>query len=191
MITVATFFSRYHLTSRPNSHDISAFFLVRVLKFFGGSSGGATAIPALPATSFSKPLVSCSVLLTRVLWLASLTVGLGCAVLSTLFCQWIYRYALADRLPSGLRGPGEVSVIVMHHGSIQNFEAILRMLCRWLLVAVFLFLWGLDIQLLHAVNPPSPFVVIGLSVAFFVGQCLVVLALPQFPSSAVETSNVA
>ena len=187
MITVATFFSRYYLTNRPNSHDILTFYLVRVRKFFGGSSGDAPAILALPATSFSKPLVTCTVLLTCVLWLASLVVGLGCVVLSTLFCQWISRYARVDRLPSGLRSPGVVSVFVMHHGSIRNFEAILRMWCKWLLIAVFLFLWGLDIQLLYTVNSPSPLVVIGSSVAFFVGQCLVLTALSRFPSSAVET----
>jgi hypothetical protein len=191
LITVATFFSRYYLTSRSNPHEILAFYLVQVWKFFGGSSG-ATVIIALPATSFSKPLVTWTVLLTCVLWIASLTVGLGCVVLSTLFRQWILRYALIDRPRYGSRSLGVVSAppSVMHQGSLRNVEAILQILCRWLLVAVFLFLWGLDIRLLHTANSPSPLVVLGLSVTFFIGQCLILAAWPRFASSGVETIPV-
>jgi hypothetical protein len=75
----------------------------------------------------------------------------------------------------------------MQHGSLQNVEANLRILREWLLVAVFLFLWGLDIRLLHTANSPSPLVILGLSFTFFTGLCLILAAWPQFPSSAVET----
>lgn len=191
LITVATFFSHYYLTglaSRSNPHDILAFYLVRARKFFrvGGSSGGATALPATPS---AKPLVTCAVVLTCVLWLASLTVGLGCVVLSTLLRQWIPRYA---RPRYGLRSPGVVSAFIMQQqgAALRNVEAILRILREWLLVAVFLFLWGLDIRLLHTANSPSPWIVLGLSVTLFTGQCLILAAWPRFPSSGVETIAV-
>ena len=176
MVTVATFFSHFYLTSRLNPRDILAFYLVRTRRFLGGSSGGAITIIALPATSFSKPLATFTILLTGVLWLASLMVGLGCVVLSTLFRQQIPTYAVVDRQRYGLHSPGVVSAFLMHQGSLRNAEAIPRILRKWLLIAVFLFLCGLDIRLLHAANSPSPLVVLGSSLAFFVGQCLILAA---------------
>ena len=190
MITVATFFSRYYMTSLSNPHDILAFSLARVQKFFGGPSGGATTTIALPATSSSKPLVTFAVVLTCVLWLASLTVGLGCVVLSTLLRQWIPRYALVDRPRYGLRSPEIVGAFFMQRGPLRSVEAILRILREWFLVAVFLFLWGLDIRLLHTANSPSPLVVLGLSITFFAGLCLILAAWPRFPSSGVGTIPV-
>ena len=71
----------------------------------------------------------------------------------------------------------------MQHGSSQNVEATLRILREWLLVAVFLFLWGLDIRLLQTPNSPSPLVVLGLSITFFTGLCLILAAWPRFPST--------
>ncbi|KAH8991197.1 hypothetical protein EDB92DRAFT_683586 [Lactarius akahatsu] len=190
LITVATFFSRCYMTSRSNPHEILAFYLTQVRKFFGGSSGGATTAIALPATSFSKPLVTCAVMLTCVLWLASLTVGLACVVFSTLLRQWIPRYADVDRPRYGLRSPEIVIAFAMQQGSVRNVEAVFRILREWLLVAVFLFLWGLDIRLLHSANSPPPLVVLGLSVTFFTGLCLILAACPRFPSSGVETIPV-
>ena len=188
MITVATFFSHYYLSNQSNPREILAFYHVRVWKFFGGSSGGVTTTTiALAATSFSKPLVTSAVVLTCVLWLASLAVGFGCVVLSTLLRQWIPRYALVDRPRYGFRSPGVVSAFIMRHGSLHNAEAILRILREWLLVAVFLFLWGLDIRLLHTANSPSPLVVLGLSVTLFTGLCLILAAWPRFPSSGMVT----
>lgn len=190
LITVATFFSRCYMTSRSNPHEILAFYLMQVRKFFGGSSGGATSVIARPATSFSKPLVTCAVVLTCVLWLASLTVGLACVVFSTLLRQWIPRYSVVDRPRYGLRSPEILIAFAMQQGSVRNVEAVLRILREWLLVAVFLFLWGLDIRLLHSANSPSPLVVLGLSVTFFTGLCFILAACPRFSSSGVETSPV-
>ncbi|KAH9033203.1 hypothetical protein EDB83DRAFT_2525477 [Lactarius deliciosus] len=101
LITVATFFSHCYMTSRLNPHEILAFYITQVRKFFGGSSGGATTAIALPATSFSKPLVTCAVVLTCVLWLASLTVGLACVVFSTLLAP----------VDSSIRGRGSDRVM--------------------------------------------------------------------------------
>ncbi|KAH9173671.1 hypothetical protein EDB89DRAFT_1957056 [Lactarius sanguifluus] len=190
LITVATSFSHCYMTSRLNPHEILAFYLTQVRKFFGCSSGSATTAIALPATSFSKPLVTRAVVLTCVLWLASLTIGLGCVVFSTLLRQWIPRYAVVDRPRYGLRSPEIVIAFAMQQGSLWNVGAILRILCEWLLVAVFLFLWGLDIRLLHSANSPSPLVVLGLSVTFFTGLCLILAAYSRFPSSGVETIPV-
>ncbi|KAH9055004.1 hypothetical protein EDB87DRAFT_1359135 [Lactarius vividus] len=190
LITVATFFSRYYMTSRSNPHEILAFYLTQVWKFFGGSSSSATTVIALPAPTFSKPLRTCAVVLTCVLWLASLTVGLGCVVFSTLLRQWIPRSAVVDRPRYGLHSPEIVIAFAMQQGSPRNVEAVLRILREWLLVAVFLFLWGLDIRLLHSANSPSPLVVLGLSITFFTGLCLILAACPRFPSSDVETIPV-
>ncbi|KAH9173670.1 hypothetical protein EDB89DRAFT_1957043 [Lactarius sanguifluus] len=190
LITVATFFSHCYMTSRLNLHEILAFYLTQVRKFFGGSSGSATTAIALPATSFSKPLVTRAVMLTCMLWLASLTVGLGCVVFSTLLRQWIPRYLVMDRPRYGLRSPERAIPFAMQQGSVRNVEVILRILREWLLVAVFLFLWGLDIRLLHSANPSSPLVVLGLSVTFFTGICFILAACPPLPSSGVETIPV-
>ncbi|KAI9441043.1 hypothetical protein BJY52DRAFT_1321067 [Lactarius psammicola] len=190
LITVATFFSRCYMTSWSNPHDILAFYLAQVRKFFGGSSGGATTTVTPPAISFPKPPVTCAVVLTCVLWLASLTVGLGCVVLSTLLRQWIPRYAHVDRPRYGLHSPELLSAFLMQRGSLRDVEAILRVLREWLLVAVFLFLWGLDIRLLHTANSPSPLIIFGLSFTFFTGLCLILAACPRFPSSGIETIPV-
>jgi hypothetical protein len=188
-IIVATFFSHYYLTSQSNPHDMLAFYHVRIRKFLGGSSGSVTSTTvALAATSSPKPLTICAIVLTCVLWLASMTIGFGCVVLSTLLRQWISRYALMDGPRYWFRNPGVVSAFLMQHGSSRNVEATLRILREWLLVAAFLFLWGLDIRLLQTPNSPSPLVVLGLSITFFTGLCLILAAWPRFPSSrGVET----
>jgi hypothetical protein len=188
-IVVATFFSHYYLTSQSNPHDMLAFYHVRIRKFLGGSSGSVTSTTvALAATSSPKPLTICAIVLTCVLWLASMTIGFGCVVLSTLLRQWISRYALMDGPRYWFRNPGAVSAFLMQRGSSRNVEATLRILREWLLVAAFLFLWGLDIRLLQTPNSPSPLVVLGLSITFFTGLCLILAAWPRFPSSrGVET----
>ncbi|KAN0132402.1 hypothetical protein V8E53_009828 [Lactarius tabidus] len=184
LIVVATFFSHYYLTSQSNPHDMLAFYHVRIRKFLGGSSGGVISTTvALAATSFPKPLVIGAAVLTCVLWLASMTVGLGCVVLSVLLRHWIARYALMDGPRYGFRSPGVVSAFLMQHRSSRNVEATLRILREWLLVAVFLFLWGLDIRLLQTPKSPPPLVIIGLSITFFTGLWLVLAAWPPFPSS--------
>lgn len=162
-----------------------AFYHVRIRKFLGSSSGSVTTSTtvALASTSFSKPLVTAAAILACVLWLASMTVGLGCAVFPTLLRQWIVRYALMDRPNYRFSDPGVVSAFLMQCGSSQNVEATLRILREWLLVAIFLFLWGLDIRLLQTPNPPSPLVVLGLSITFFTGTCLIFVAWPRFPSN--------
>ncbi|KAN0130559.1 hypothetical protein V8E53_011645 [Lactarius tabidus] len=177
LIIVTTFFSHYYLTSQSNLHDILAFCHVQIGKFFAGSGSRVTTTTiAISATSFSKPPVTGAAVLTCVLWLASTTVGLGCAVFSTLLRQWISRFALVDRPRYGFRSPGVVSAFIMQYGSLRNVEATFRILRKWLLVAVFLFLWGLDIRLLQIPNPPSPWVVHGLSITFFTGICLILAA---------------
>ena len=186
---IATFFSHYYLTSQSNPHDILAFYNVRIRKFLGG--GVTTTTVALASTSFSKPLMTAAAVLTCVLWLTSMTVGLSCVVFSTLLHQWIARYALMDRPHYVFPGPGVVSAFLMQHGSSQNVEATLRILREWLLVAVFLFLWGLDIRLLQTPSSPSPLVVLGLSITFFTGLCLILAAWPRFPSTrGVEVIRV-
>jgi hypothetical protein len=132
--------------------------------------------------------VTGAVVLTCVLWLASLTVGLGCVVLSTLLRQWIPRYAIVDRPRFEFRSPDAVDVFIIRHGSLRNVEAILRILREWLLVAVFLFIWGLDIRLLHTANSPSPLVIIGLSFTFITGLCLILAAWPR-PAVPLERSG--
>ena len=173
MIIVATFFSHdYLLTSQPKLHDIFAFCHVQIENFFVSSSSNVATTIALAAKSFSKPPV---IVLTCALWLASMTVGLGCVVFSMLLSHWISRYALVDQPHHGFRGPGLVSAFIMQYGSIRNVDATLRILRECLLVAAVLFLWGLDIRLLQTPNPPSPWVVHGLSITFFTGLFLIVV----------------
>jgi hypothetical protein len=105
-----------------------------------------------------------------------MTVSLACSVFSTLLHQWISRFALVDGPRYGFRSPGIVSAFIMQYGSLRNVEATLRILREWLLVAAFLFLWGLDTRLLQTPNPPSPWVVHGLSITFFTGMCLILVA---------------
>ena len=166
MIIVATFFSHdYLLTDQPKLHDKFAFYHVQIRKFFAGSS-----TIALVGKSFSKPPVTC------MLWLASMMVGVGCVVFSILLSHWVSRYALMDRSHHGFRSPGIVSAFIMQYGSVRNVRATLRILRECLLVAAVLFLWGLDIRLLQTPNPPSSWVVHGLSITFFTGLFLIFVA---------------
>jgi hypothetical protein len=75
-------------------------------------------------------------------------------------------------------------------GSLMDFESSFRALHTSLLVSIFLFLWGLGIQLFRTPNPPSVFLVFGLGATFFLGQYLILLAFRRFPSYDAEASLV-
>ena len=88
------------------------------------------------------------------------------------------------------RGRVVVCMNATQEGSLMDFESSFRALHTSLLVSIFLFLWGLGIQLFRTPNPPSVFLVFGLGATFFLGQYLILLAFRRFPSYDAEASLV-
>ena len=77
---------------RPNSQDISAFYLANIYKLLANSNGTHVVIPPIlpdPSTPFSPPKYAVWV---NSLWFLSLVTGLTCALLATLLQQWARRY---------------------------------------------------------------------------------------------------
>ena len=77
---------------RPNSQDISAFYLANIYQLLADSNGTHVIIPAVlpdPSTPFSPPKYAVWV---NSLWFLSLVTGLTCALLATLLQQWARRY---------------------------------------------------------------------------------------------------
>jgi hypothetical protein len=77
---------------RPNSQDISAFYIANIYQLLADSNGSHILIPSIlpdPSTPFSPPKYAVWV---NSLWFLSLVIGLTCALLATLLQQWARRY---------------------------------------------------------------------------------------------------
>jgi len=77
---------------KPNSQDISAFYLANIYQILADSNGSQALIPPTlpnPSTPFSPPT---SAVWVNSLWFLSLVISLTCALLATLLQQWSCRY---------------------------------------------------------------------------------------------------
>ena len=120
---------------------------------------------------------------TRALWLTSLVVGLGCTMVASLLkeraCRdwriaqsWRYQHERQAEYDDAFSGDGEVRPMV-------DLTRCFHVIHAFHLLSVALYLWGLGIPLLRA-SGPMALLVVGMSGAtFFIGQCLIVSALPR------------
>jgi hypothetical protein len=77
---------------KPNSQDISAFYLANIYQILADSNGSQVLIPPTlpnPSITFSPPT---SAVWVNSLWFLSLVISLTCALLATLLQQWARRY---------------------------------------------------------------------------------------------------
>jgi hypothetical protein len=122
-------------------------------------------------------------LLTQALWLTSLAISLGCAVVASLLkkrARCVSVALLSCRRARGSKGehahPGEAS------WSMVDMTGFFCAVHACHLVSVALYLWGIGIPLLRDSNShrlSALLVVVGSGVAFFLGQCLIVSAFSR------------
>jgi len=77
---------------KPNSQDISAFYLANIYQILADSNGSQVLIPPSlpnPSIPFSPPT---SAIWVNSLWFLSLVISLTCGLLATLLQQWARRY---------------------------------------------------------------------------------------------------
>src|SRR5579863_1964151 len=89
---VATLVSVSVQDLKPNSQDISAFYLAKMYQLSVDSNGSQVPIPSTlsdPSIPFSPPIHAVWV---NSLWFLSLVISLTCALLATLLQQWARRY---------------------------------------------------------------------------------------------------
>ena len=157
--------------------------LARVVRFLGNAYTGEPAAPHRYRPSYGSggpmeisplPLPT----LTRLLWLMSFLVSIGCVVVTSSLKESACRELREVRLwrcPRWRRGEfadsGEAGLLV---DVTRTFHTI--HVCQ--LTSFLLFLWGLAIPLLR--DPPSLLAIVGSGGTFFLGQCLIVSTLPQW-----------
>jgi hypothetical protein len=167
---------------RPLSLGSWLDFLACVFRFLGNADTCEPGTPPpLPSSYGSGGLTEISPLplptLTRLLWLTSVLVSIGCVVGSSSLKESARRELREARLwqcPRWRRGEyadsGETVLLV---DVTRTFHTIYA--CQ--LTSFLLFLWGLAIPLLR--DPPSLLAIVGSGSTFFLGQCLIVSTLPQ------------
>jgi hypothetical protein len=156
-------------------------FLARVFRFLGNADTREPGTPPPLPSSYGGPTEISPLLLptlTRLLWLTSFWVSIGCVVVSSSLkesaCREL-REARLWRCPRGRRGEytdsGETGLLVDVTRTFHTIHA-----CQ--LASFLLFLWGLAIPLLR--DPPSLLAIVGSGCTFFLGQCLIVSAVPRW-----------
>lgn len=178
--------------------------LVRVFQLMGNAAAGASgalplpppSLPPLPlSTSRSLGVPTKAVLLplalpalTRALWLTSLAVGLGCTLVASLLKERACRDLRVMRPPRRYRlhecKRGEYDASFFGDGGevlrpMVDLTKIFHVIHAFHLLSVALYLWGLGIPLLHASGSLPLLVIVGSGATFFIGQCLIVSALPR------------
>jgi len=185
--TVATFLSHAYLAAaQPNLQDISDLDLSRIYVLLTNPIGVTLSSSATP----SEPWMVSIPTLIYGLWLTSMVISLGCATFTALLQRRVRQCLLMTQPRHGPRGRVGVCMYATQEGSLMDIESSFRALHTSLLVSIFLFLWGLSIQLFRSANPPSVLFVFGISATFFLGQYLILLAFRRFPSYDAEASLV-
>lgn len=151
---------------------------------------GATTVPP-PSLSPLSPL-------TQALWLTSLAISLGCAVVASLLKKRARRVSVAQlwsrwRCQRARSSKGELAYSGEAKWSLVDMTRFFYAIHACHLVSAILYLWGLGIPLLHDSNPhrlSSLLVVVGSGVTFFLGQCLIVSAFSrvtvQYPRHSAD-----
>lgn len=160
--------------------------LARIFQLMGNAAAGAPGmLPPLlppPPPSMSKAVLPLALpASTRALWLTSMVVGLGCTAVASMLkeraCRDLrvtqsWRYVRERKGEYGaFPGDGEVRPMV-------DMTKFFHVIHAFHFVSVVLYLWGLGIPL-RASDPLALLVVGGSGATFFIGQCLIVSALPR------------
>jgi hypothetical protein len=177
--------------------------LVRVFQLMGNAATGASGalpppLPPLPlSTSRSLGVPTKAVLLplalpalTQALWLTSLAVGLGCTLVASLLkeraCRDLrvtrpsrrWRYRLQERkgweYDASFFGDGGEVLRPM-----VDLTKVFHAIHAFHLLSVALYLWGLGVPLLRTSGSLPLLVIVASGATFFIGQCLIVSALPR------------
>ena len=93
---VATFIGVSIQDLKPNSQDISAFYLANIYQVLADVNKSGISLPPTPSVSpqFAPPT---SAIWVNCLWFLSLVMSLTCALLATLLQQWARRYLWVTR----------------------------------------------------------------------------------------------
>jgi len=143
-------------------------------------TGHPTAMLLLPSTSPLPPV-------TQALWLTSLAVSLGCAVVASLLkkkaCRALRRVSMAPQwlCPRVQGDEGEYAYSGEVGRPLVDTTKFFYAIHAGHLLSVGLYLWGLSVPLLRDSEPHHVFflVVVGSGAAFFLGQYLIVSALSR------------
>ena len=199
---IATQLLRACWAARPVLPGSWVVYLVRVFQLMGnaavGASGTPPSLPPLPlplSTSRSPGLPTKTVLLplalpalTRALWLTSLAVGLGCTLVASLLKERACRDLHVTRSPRRWRyrpherKGGEYDASFFGGEVLRpmvDLTKVFHAIHAFHLLSVTLYLWGLGIPLLRASGSSPLLVIVGSGATFFIGQCLIVSALPR------------
>jgi uncharacterized membrane protein len=143
--------------------------------------------------------------LTQALWLTSLAISLGCAMVASLLekraRRELRRVSVAQlssrwRCPRARGGKGELaSYSGEAKWSLGDMSGFFYAIHACHLVAAVLYLWGLGMPLLRDSNPyrlSALLVVVGSALTFFLGQCLIVSAFSrvtvQYPRHGAQAT---
>jgi hypothetical protein len=175
---------QYYWRIRPLPLGSWLDFLERVLQFLGNANAGEPGTPPpLPSSYRSGGPTEISPLplptLTRLLWLMSFLVSVGCVVVTSSLKEGACRELHEPqprlwRCPRWCRGEsaaadsGETRLLV---DVTRTFHSV--HVCQ--LISFLLFLWGLAIPRLH--YPLSLLAIVASGGTFFLGQCLIVSTL--------------
>jgi len=169
--------------------------LARVFQLMGNAAAGAPGtLPLSPSPSSSRSLGVPEAVLplslpasTRALWLTSLVVGLGCTMVASSLKERAcrdWRVTHSWRHDRHERKRAEYDAFSAVDGEVvrpmvvdmtRSFHAV----HAFHLLSVALYLWGLGIPLVRASGPLALLVVGASGATFFIGQCLIVSALPR------------
>jgi len=141
---------------------------------------GRTTVMLLPSPSPLPPV-------TQALWLTSLALSLGCAVVASLLkqkaCRALRRVSMTPQwlCPRVRSDKGEYAYSGEAGRPLVDMTKFFYAIHAGHLLSVVLYLWGLSVPLLRDSNPHQVFflVVVGSGAAFFLGQFLIVSAFSR------------
>lgn len=193
--------------TRPGLPGAWVVSLARFFQLMGNAAAGASGTlplpppssPPLPPLSTSRSLgvPTKAVLLplalpalTRALWLTSLAVGLGCTLVASLLKERTCRDLRVTRpsrrwryRPHERKGGEYDASLFGWDGEVLrpmvDLTKVFHAIHAFHLLSVALYLWGLGIPLLRASDSSGLLVIVGSGATFFIGQCLLVSALPR------------
>jgi len=155
---------------RPNSQDISAYYLANILQQLAPSNGTQIPIPSTlrnPAAPFTPPT---SAVWVNGLWFMSLVNSMTCAVLATLLQQWARRYLRVAYPRYGPHKRARIRAFYANGVEKLHLQRAVDVLPALLHISLFLFFAGLAVFLFSVNNS------IFKTVITWVGLCVLVYA---------------
>lgn len=136
---------------RPNSQDISAFYLARIHQQLSSQSNEPQdpiplSLSKNPAQSFSPPIWAIWV---NGLWFLSLTISLSCALLATFVQQWVPRYLRVAYPRSSLHKRARLRAFYAEGIENFHFPRIVEIIPMLLHISFFLLFAGLSVFLFN------------------------------------------